>query len=275
MPAPRIAFATALASTALLAGNVVSAASVTEASDPGTATVDRVIGDGRINESSGLVASRRHAGVLYTHNDSGDRPRIFATARTGSTRAVLKLPHAQARDWEDISAGPNQTLWIGDIGDNRRRRDRIQVYRISEPATLTSKRVKSTRYELAYRDGAHDAEALLVRPNSGRLYVVSKQASGAAIYAAPRTLKAHRVNRLTKVRSAPPTVTAGDLAPGGEMVLRNYSRMYVYPSMRGQSQTIDLPEQPQGESAAFAAGGETVLVGSERLNSTVWRVTLP
>ena len=59
------------------------------------------------------------------------------------------------------------------------------------------------------------------------------------------------------------------------MVLRGYGRMYVYPDMNGRPEAVDLPDQPQGESAAFARDGEAVLVGSERVDSKVWRVTLP
>lgn len=273
MSFPRHATATALASAAVLAGSLVPAAAAVDV--VGTAIVDRVIADGRITESSGLAASARHGGVLYTHNDSGDQPRIFAVGGDGQTVAVLALSNATARDWEDISAGPNQTLWVGDIGDNGRSRSQIQVYRINEPATLASKGVSSTRYELAYPDGSHDAEALMVSPATGRLYVVSKQASGAAVYAAPLTLRADQLNRLSRVRSAPATVTAGDLGPGGRMVLRNYGRMFVYPSVDGQPQSIDLPDQPQGESAVFAPDGTAVLVGSERAYSQVLRVTIP
>lgn len=40
-----------------------------------------------ISESSGLVASRTHDGVFWTHNDSGDAPRIFAIDRSGALLA--------------------------------------------------------------------------------------------------------------------------------------------------------------------------------------------
>src|SRR4051794_6987818 len=36
-----------------------------------------------ITESSGLAASRKHPGVFWTHNDSGNGPYIFAITRDG------------------------------------------------------------------------------------------------------------------------------------------------------------------------------------------------
>src|SRR4051794_35074519 len=47
------------------------------------ATVTGAVAAPEATELSGLVASRRRAGVLWTHNDSGDRPRLFALASDG------------------------------------------------------------------------------------------------------------------------------------------------------------------------------------------------
>lgn len=276
MPRARSRIISALLSTAALAAPAATVA-VERSSPmaPGNPVVDRVILDSQINESSGLAASRRHRGVLYTHNDSGDRPRIYAIGPGGATKAVLTLPHASARDWEDTAAGPNETLWIADIGDNAGSRTGIQLYRIHEPARLHNQNVRSTRFRLVYPDGSHNAEALLVRPNTGRVFIVSKQDSGAAVYRAPERLRAGAANRLTRVRSAPARVTAGDFASDGErLVLRDPIRAYLYRSLSGRARTIDLPDMPQGESAAFSARGRALYFGSERARSTIWRIPL-
>jgi hypothetical protein len=81
------------------------------------------IDDPRVVESSGLVASRRHAGVLWTHNDSGDAARLFAIGRDGRVLATLRLAGVQARDWEAMAVGRDDrgapALFVGDIGDNQ------------------------------------------------------------------------------------------------------------------------------------------------------------
>lgn len=271
--------ARARVTTALLLITALAAPSAAAAAagpmSPGDPVVDRVIRDDQINESSGLTAGRRHRGVLYTHNDSGDGARIYAIGPDGATQAVLTLPDASARDWEDIAAGPNESLWVADIGDNAGSRTEIHLFRTHEPATLRSQSLPSTRFRLVYPDGSHDAEALLVRPNTGRVFIVSKQSSGAAVYRAPKRLRADAVNRLTRVRSAPARVTAGDFAPDGErLVLRDQQRAYLYPRLFGQARVIDLPDMPQGESAAFGASGRAMYFGSERVDSTVWRIPL-
>src|SRR3990170_1446604 len=157
----RACMAAAVAVTTVLVGPVATTTAVDVPGDTAFthATVDRTIRDDRITESSGLAASRKYRGVLYTHNDSGDGPRIFAIGPHGHTRAVLSLSGAGARDWEDIAAGPNRTLWCADIGDNAETREDVQVYRVREPDRLRSQSVDWTRYYLDYPDGRHDAEA--------------------------------------------------------------------------------------------------------------------
>ena len=242
-------------------------------STPPTA-LDRRLGDSAISESSGLARSTYARDILWTHNDSGDSNRLFAVRPDGSTKAVIRLDGAGARDWEDVAAGPNHTLWIADIGDNARSRSSIQVYRVREPRSLSNGTRRATRFDLRYPDGAHDAEGLMVRPRSGRVFVVTKSGSG-AVYSAPRELSASRTNRLTKVRSVPSGVTAAAFRPGGGFLLCNYNDVYVYPTLRGApSRVFSKPELRQGESLELTRGGGAVLLGSEGTDSPVYRVSL-
>src|SRR5215213_1113502 len=94
--------------------------------------------DRRVGESSGLVASRRTPGLFWTHNDSGDGLFVYAFDRAGRSRGTFRVSGAQARDWEDIAAGPGPArgqsyLYAADIGDNGRGREFVVVYRFPEP----------------------------------------------------------------------------------------------------------------------------------------------
>lgn len=271
-PDNRSTITAALTAAVTLFGTTVMSGAPADAEEGRSAKVNRVLRDQRINESSGLAASTRFPGVLYTHEDSGGGPYVYAIGRRGQTRATFKIRGAGSRDWEDIAYGPRRTIWIGDIGDNRAVRDTIQVYRVREPGKLTSRDLRATQFELRYPDGSHDAEALLIHPRSGRLYVVSKQRHGAAVYQAPRRLDPERVNRLKKIRSAPELVTGGDLARDGRMLLRKHNHAFVYPRLHGKPSVFRLPDQPQGESAAFSWKDGGLLFGSERVNSKVYRV---
>src|SRR5687768_1580235 len=52
-----------------------------------------------IRESSGLAASRRHPGVIWTHNDSGT-PFLFAIREDGTWIRGFQVLGANLIDWE-------------------------------------------------------------------------------------------------------------------------------------------------------------------------------
>lgn len=242
----------------------------------GAYALDRTITDTRIRESSGLCASNFDPELLWTHNDSGDTNRIFGVTQSGTTKATLTLRGATARDWEDISAGPSNTLWVGDIGDNAKLRAAIQVYRIAEPRWAVTDTVRATKYTFVYPNGARNSETLMVNPVSGRLYIVSKDTDGnrGAIYRAPRTLSTTSANTLIRVGSAPGRITAGDFAPDGKtFMLRTQIRAYRYSSVTATPVQIPLPAMQQGESLAYGKDGSTVYFGSEGANSPVHRMS--
>jgi len=277
----RVRLAVILAVLAMLAMTAVLGAAATVLAAGDRAAVLLTIRDPRITESSGLAASVRHPGVLYTHNDSGDAPRVFAIGPDGLVLATLTLRGAAARDWEAMAVGRDAAgrpaLFLGDIGDNLHGAwPSVSVYRVTEPAVLRDATLAATRYRFRYADGARDAEALLVDPRTNRLYVASKEATGGGLYQAPATLRSDRVDVLRRVASVPSMITDGAFSPDGRtFVLRDYLEAHAFSASGKKIDAFDLPLQAQGESIAFTRDGRDLLAGSEGAGSRVWRVPLP
>ena len=101
---------------------------------PGVRLLARM-SDLRIAESSGVVASRRYANVFWTHNDGGGPKKqvLYAIDREGSTRASFPVVGVTLHDWEDIAIDDAGHLFLGDIGNNDAKRDKLAVYEIDEP----------------------------------------------------------------------------------------------------------------------------------------------
>lgn len=236
--------------------------------------------DPRIDESSGMAASIRHPGVVYTVNDSGDSARVFAVGPDGKTRAVLTLGGFVARDWEAVAVGRDErgrpSVYVGDIGDNLDGAwPNVAVFRFPEPASLTDRDVHATRFRLKYASKARNAEGLMIDPRNGRLYVVSKELNG-GIYAAPKRLRSGRMNRLRRVGEAPSIATDAAYAPdGSSFVIRTYFSAMFYDRIGHQVGSTFLPSQKQGESVTYTRDGRSLLIGSEGKKSPVWRISVP
>jgi hypothetical protein len=256
-------------SVALLAG-LLAASNVT--------TV-LTIHDPRITQSSGLVRSVRHPTLLWTHNDGGSTAEIYGINSKGRTVAQITLRGIDPYDPEAISRGRDShgrpALFLGDIGDNGERRRNVSVFRVTEPKSLGRHTIKPTWFRFKYEDGPHDAEALLIDPRDGRLWIATKSLSTGGLYVAPRKLvtESQGTNRLRRVADVPALTTDGTFLPNGELVLRTYTSGFLYDAPGKLREELTLPIQPQAESVAY--DGKRLLLGSEGPQSKVLAVPLP
>lgn len=257
--------------------------------------------DAAITESSGLAASRLHAGVLWTHNDSGGQPYLFCfRARGGASCGTWQVSGATNRDWEDIAIGPGPEpgrdyLYIGDIGDNETARKTITVYRVPEPEAVglsagSTSTEQAVSLELIYPDGAHDAETLMVEPRTGDLYVVTK-GTDSAVYRARLPLTGDR-GRLQKVSdfsifATLSDLTGGDISPDGTRVaISTYGGWYELAlDRRSSSGPADLSSTSfwsvtpslvgrtppgQWEAIAYGADGRSLYMTSEGRRAPIY-----
>ena len=257
-----------------------------------------VLEDRAINESSGIAASRSNPDLFWTHNDSGDGPTLYALDRKGKDRGRWRVSGAQAVDWEDIAAGPGPQpgvsyLYIGDIGDNDAERESVTVYRVVEPSltdeddSATGNNQRTTEpaeaIRLKYPDGKHDAEALLVHPSSGDLYIITKTFDAtSAIYKLKAPYSGTAVNTLVRVgKIGVPSligglITGGDIAPdGGRVVLCDYLNAYEMSLPENSAsdfdniwtqplEIVELGPRQQGESVCYRLDGNAILATSEK-----------
>jgi len=237
--------------------------------------------DPGIQECSGLVASQIHSGILWVHNDSGDAARVFAVKEDGTLRGEYALQGVSATDWEDIAWGPcssggwSDCLYIGDIGDNAKLRSEVQIYRVREPTVpLEGPVVYESlngveQFNCAYPDGPHDAETLLVDPDSGIPYIITKDAAGnTGVYRSPQPLTPGETTTLEKltVLTSGSYLTAGDVSPNGSrIILRDYLTSFEYPRLSGQSFAQIFDNAPCTILPALEIQGEALAIGPSSL----------
>ena len=239
-----------------------------------------------INEASGLIASVKYDGHFWTHNDSGDKARIFLIDDSARHRATYYLEGIHARDWEDIGMMEYEGrhyLVVGDIGDNRGQYPDVQIHLFEEPSksgvgfvvdTIPTAQIRS--FVLNYEDGPRDAESLFFDPLDKCLYIISKRELEVGVYSTSTTLPETPTDTLmlSKRVTLPYTfVTAADISPDGSEVLVKNLLQVLYWKRRAGESIVDMlrrpaerqlyrPE-PQGEAITFARDGSGYYTLSE------------
>jgi hypothetical protein len=145
-------------------------------------------------ETSGLGASRLSPELLWTHDDSGGAPELYARDTQGHRRGTLRLAGVENKDWEDIAAFQSDGhawLLVADVGDNDAKRESVRLHLVAEPApaqlradtTLTVRPAYSLR--IRYEDGPRDCEAVAVDAVGRQIYLLTKRDTPARLYRLP------------------------------------------------------------------------------------------
>jgi hypothetical protein len=281
----------------------VSADSTAAPDSMGVAPVDTVTIPSRaragLGESSALVMSSTDPGVLFTINDSGNEPILFAIDTSGADRGAWRVQESTNVDWEALAVGPCKSagtprcLYIGDVGDNEGERRRRTIYRVPEPrakdagyvGTLTAERVAFT-----YPDHRHDVEAMYVAPN-GDVALITKRPlrtlfrhlRPALVFRIPAgawdgksAVVAKLDDSLSVVPGSSPlrVITDASVSPdGSHLSVRTYSQLFVYAvdARSGRVHFSALPAicnltslgEAQGEGVAWIAASGRFAFSSE------------
>ncbi len=257
-----------------------------------------------MTEASGVVESRQHEGVLWTHNDAGHGPVLYALAADGTALGRYTVKGAPDGDWEDLAIGEDPTtglpvLYVGDIGDNSSARDEIRVWVVPEPEvdplqTFEEATVEAEEVVLHYpAGGALNAETLLVDPLTQDLYVVTKDYAGpTGVFrkAAPHTGgEVATLEQVAELDFSVEPLTGGATTGGGVRddglyaIVRTYGvEAYVFrrdgdtfgDAFANEPCTVELPAERQGEAIDFGADGGSLVAISEGEKQPIHRLPL-
>lgn len=178
--------------------------------------------DSRLSEASGVAASRKHNGVLYTHNDGDNRqPLVYAiNASNAAIISALRLFPAENHDWEDIAVGPcgkSSCIFIGDSNSHK-------IYRVEEPEFVYSDQIL-TDVAVVQIVWSHGLDTLMVDQH-GDVYIVQSHTSHVRKvgrlphdqWNSTQVVQLHTIN-LPDLDLPDNSPTSGDISPDGTQIL--------------------------------------------------------
>ncbi|HEX4683912.1 MAG TPA: hypothetical protein VH277_14430 [Gemmatimonadaceae bacterium] len=262
-------------------------------------------------ENSAAVMSAQYPGVLYSVNDSGNDPVLFALDTLGADRGTWRVTGAANVDWEAASVGPcrddarPRCIYIGDVGDNQGFHRSHVIYRVAEPEPRDSAYSGSLAPDsivYSYPKIRPDVEAMYAAPN-GDVFLITKRPirmgggrlrpalvfrlPAAAWHANAATI-AELVDSLSIVPGSQPlrTITDASLASDGRhLAVRTYGELYIYAtdSATGRVRHGIAPAicdvtslgEPQGEGVSWVQSSGRFVFSSEGRGVPLHLATCP
>jgi hypothetical protein len=224
-----------------------------------------------LTEISGAVRSGRSPHAVWVHQDSGHEAVLVELGIDGRELSRWVVAGAHNVDWEDIAAAEDPVgarhLFVGDVGDNLRRRSHVEVVRVPEPDASDDSgfTAPAAVLRLELPDGPADVEALIVDAETADVVLITKEISGAARvlvatgaawepHEAPVTL-AHAG---TLTLGPGQAVLGADLGPAGDLIaVRTPFRVLLWPHRPGTPivETL-LGDEPCRGPSVFDPVGE-------------------
>ncbi|HEX6427487.1 MAG TPA: hypothetical protein VF008_07360 [Niastella sp.] len=221
-----------------------------------------------LNEASGIADSKANPGYLWVEQDSGNPPAIELLKYDGTYLKSIHLANTVNRDWEDIAlaAGPQPDknyLYIAETGDNLMVHPDYAIYRLVEPAAATDTVRQIDKIAFFYPDGSHNAEAILVDPDTKDIYIITKTELKSKIFRLTYPYSTTEINRAEEVGSLSYNfaVSAAISPSGKEIIIKTYDAIYHYSRSMGETilkalskKPVNLPytPEPQGEAIVFS-----------------------
>jgi hypothetical protein len=254
-----------------------------------------------MRETSGLAASRRHPGLFWALNDSGDEARLFALDSSGRQLGEVHIDGARNLDWEDLAAWRDEQgqpwLAIADIGDNFAWRQTVQLYLLAEPEPGARRATVARSIEFRWSDGPHDSESLAVDASGRQFLFVDKARVPMGLYrlpidAPPRGAVAQRIADLPLIepRAAPSTTArlrrssavAMDISDDGRrLMILTYAWTALFERDDGENWATVMQRPPRGtgrvpsgllfEAAALAPDGRSAWIASEGAGTPIYQ----
>jgi hypothetical protein len=222
----------------------------------------------QLRESSGIAASRAYPGRLYHINDSGDAGRFYISELDGSNPQAVPIVGFRPRDTEALSLGPcpppsrRSCLWVGDIGDNQRRRKTIEIVAVEEAQRFDASVNAAARITLSYPDGAHDAESMAVHPDGSVFILAKEHPANLFRWKLGSPLQTLEHLRVVDVGSPPTDMTLSD--DGTRLIVLTYKGAVEFAMDFRERRTIPLLSLLQQESMTYLPGGRSFLFTTER-----------
>jgi hypothetical protein len=245
--------------------------------------------DRKLDEMSGLAASRAQPGVLWAINDSGNAGRLFRLGEDGSALGRVDVDGAWLRDSESLAywnEDGRHWLLIGDVGDNRGWRGSVVVHAVPEPAPGQEDVDIAWSLRFRYPDGARDAEAITVDAQAGDLLVLSKRDRPARLYRVPLSARhGDGIVQAEYLASLPEEAIAGavtslDLSEDGrDLLVLSYGGLYRWHRLPGETwpevlarapEALPRPAMRKAEALTLTGTPGEVLIGAEQWPAPLW-----
>ncbi|NND11778.1 MAG: hypothetical protein EX254_01225 [Flavobacteriaceae bacterium] len=208
--------------------------------------------------------------LIWVIEDSGNKNVLYGLNQKGKITQEIKISNARNEDWEDLTADKDGNIYIGDFGNNTRRRNVFAIYKVNR-ANLSEASINAEviSFELPPKLKREDFEAFFIHDNN--FYILGKDPRKSIMIKVPNKIGDHTAELVSEfnLKGKHNSVTSADISNDGKtIVLLNHDKVWKLSGFSdndffsGTIESIPLDHNTQKEGVCFKSD-DTIYVTDE------------
>ncbi|WP_299338875.1 hypothetical protein [uncultured Psychroserpens sp.] len=209
--------------------------------------------------------------LLWVIEDAGNKNNLYGLNPGGKIVKDIDIDNVQNIDWEDLTSDTDGNIYIGDIGNNSKKRKNFAIFKVSQPATLdetTDAEVIS--FKLPKDMKSEDFESFFL--HNDWFYLFSKENKKTKLIKVPNQIGDHEAIYISdyKLKGKNTKVTSADISDDGKtVVLLNHDKLWKLTGFssdnffEGTVEAVEFEHDTQKEGINLV-GSNKVLITDEK-----------
>ena len=223
--------------------------------------------------------------LLWVIEDAGNKNNLYGLNNQGKIIKDIDIDNVQNIDWEDLTSDDEGNIYIGDFGNNAKKRKQFAIYKVNQPYITKDKtEAEVITFELPSDMKSLDFESFFLFKD--RFYVFSKSDKNCKVFSIPNQIGHHKAqfNSEVKWKGKNNKVTSADITnDGSSIVLLNHDKIWLISNFsidnifEGQMKSIIFEHNSQKEGVFFLSN-KKVLITDEQVKSeggNIYKFKLP
>jgi len=237
----------------------------------------RLTNEGDITNSLTEVSATELCGdsdIVWTIQDSGNSNNLFGLNEKGHIIRNIDISNTENIDWEDLTSDADCNIYIGDFGNNNKKRESFRILKVKyEDLINSSTTAEIIEFTLPKAIKSKDFEAFFLLKNS--FYLISKENKEFSVFMVPNEIGKHQaiLRSSFNLKGKNNKITSADISDDGKtIVLLNHDKLWKISNYQsnnffsGDIEKLSFKHDSQKEGISFKTNSK-VLLTDEREGS--------
>ncbi len=205
--------------------------------------------------------------MLWIIEDSGNANNLYALDAKAQLTKTIKITNAKNEDWEDLTSDKRGNIYIGDFGNNSKKRDDFTIYKINSPGKVKdTATAEIINFKLPKDLKSLDFESFFLFKN--RFYIFSKDDKKGVMISVENKIGDQDAKLVTKFNldgKDDKITSAAISADGKTVILLNHDKLWKLTNFKsdnffgGKIEAINFEHKSQKEGIVFITETEVLI----------------